>query len=1232
MTGNLIGRIVYHLHFCNRDEEKSTTIDLGQRDGDETLRAGRKRARSLPLTKQGEEAEHENGGTAKSTGFYFVRELEENSPNDEKFSVKEYQVVAHQALMQSVIDAARFRCKVTVAKYCIVDYCTIELHREGLMLWDSDSTPSSKQSSAATQYLSLKEFQAMEMQQLSSDSKRKMTDNINICGTVDSVSPIIGAVPSDPFALIEIYDETNDWTLTAVIVLKGLNALVCQAGIQPGLQIKLKNVKRQKWQVPLSLERKGIPQRLWNRAPSHVFVVSEADSMEWNCPKNVVNGHDNFLTLPMTVETLTSIQGRVVSVQYTDISGTYSGQPGGDCKTIHYVILKPFDMQTTTMKLYLTYYPLSPMLISGIRKGCILRAVNIHSIQSKVFLALLKALQLDYTCYATCLRSTMSILSPSSECKENDDVKSNGLCAMPNVVPFQFLKIRQSYFELEWISLSRKQLSACSTGDGVIERTLRKLICHDRERKMRDPFHEWFDHVCEETHGGDDFPMLCPCYNRLLGMSQEEIPFVIGLQKLYQRTMDLMISKLSDNLHAFTDRDFGVGCTASYHIQREDLSQAFGLQDAAKIYVGGFIRRMDSKGRILTVYDKLCEMTFTPLKLLTDQNSDLKVSMKKCHQNGDFALIKPSIVVMSCLYLGLHKTQSQSGNVSSERVRLPPLLTDDKKGMLGPCSIVKVGHHLFLVSFQVLYDISDVTSTTQQRHDIICNQLDSNSNHPLDPEMRRIYGRLLRQRWTVGKDKNEYTGCQIAVSLADSSGNDTVVHLPITLSVTLKIPTNVAPLQNDKWTEIQSVYGISSRVTKMAKAWQFVAETSHSPLNIGGWDECYDSKPCREITEVHVLLPSDATPTSSIVLESLDVEVVQHKCSKELGCYFSVVSQKRTTFTYMGGQFHYPGMLPRRLRRSLIFDKGSCQVLGEALVPPSIIVGPHDASLGWLYHMKRFNANTTQYTTRPFKLRNANIAKIRFCRARAECSRCFASLCRKKSFAETSFWKNPLPIPNHRHSMTGQCQLHNSHKHLACPNGCDSKYAYIKWELSAIVEDGTGSAKIYSERETTKLILGKGLDFGVVEDGAWHSEDGIYYRIGVPLSREVKLQVERDIRTASLNGKTFGKGNIGSKNISTSGIDSKATYELHRHCTLSTSSHRKMDFLCSYKIPKPNAKMADWTEITLVSSLGQGQGVIQTFDTSTKFPGIELNLVDCFQVNTSQSEVGWQMIEALKKY
>eukprot|EP00557_Chaetoceros_sp_GSL56_P011092 CAMPEP_0176479972 /NCGR_PEP_ID=MMETSP0200_2-20121128/2031_1 /TAXON_ID=947934 /ORGANISM="Chaetoceros sp., Strain GSL56" /LENGTH=824 /DNA_ID=CAMNT_0017876065 /DNA_START=33 /DNA_END=2504 /DNA_ORIENTATION=- len=824
MTVTLIGHITYHLQCSNCNDGKSTTaLDRNpHRDrGDETPKAGQKRTRSSSPRKQG--GEKDDGHSTNRGDFCFTPEWEEDdSQNDANFSTsQEYHIVAHQSMLQSLIDAVRFRCKVKVAKYEIINGDILELHHEGLILCDSDTQL--PEPISVTEYLSLKEFQDIELRQQNNDSKGKvMTKNINICGTVDSISPIIGAVPSDPFALIELYDETNDMTLTAVVILKGPDALLCQAGIQPGFRIKLKNVKRQKWHVSMSFQRKGgIPKRLWNRAPSHVFVVSEANSVEWDRPNSLNACLLDDFTLPSTVESLTCIQGRVVSVQYTDISERYSRNSRGACKTIHYITLNPIDGQTL-MKLYLTYYPLSPMLTSGIRIGSMIRAVNIHSIQSIVFSELMKNLNLEYKCYAACLRSTVSIISPSSE-YTNDRVKLKGLCPdatrSQHIAPHNFLNIRQSYFELEWMSLCRKQLSACSTGDKVIERTLRKLIYHNRERKSRDPFQEWFDHVCEDTHNcscDDDCGclMICPYENRFSGKSLQEIPFVIGLQKLHQQTVDVMIAKLSENLQTFSDRDFGVGCTASYHIQTEDLLHVFGLDDTAVIFVGGIIRRVDSKGRVLTACDKSCEVKFTPLKSKRKKNPDAK-SLSK-FQDGDFVLIKPHVVVISCLYLGSHNTQIQTRDISTECVRLPTLFTEYDRGILGPCSVLKIGHHLLLVSIQVLYDVDSVISTMSQRSSSPCEKLENN-HHQLVHGDKRTYGRLLQQRWKVGKGNNKYIGCEIAFSLVDSTVNDTVVHLPAGVRSTLKIP--VPSQHNETWAEIQTKYGIYPTVIKTAKAW-----------------------------------------------------------------------------------------------------------------------------------------------------------------------------------------------------------------------------------------------------------------------------------------------------------------------------------------------------------------------------------------------------------------------------
>jgi hypothetical protein len=77
----------------------------------------------------------------------------------------------------------------------------------------------------------------------STSTSTSSSKKYNIRGRVNAISSIITIVPKDPFALIELYDPNHPST-TTTIILKGINALTCQPGIQPGDDITFQHIIR----------------------------------------------------------------------------------------------------------------------------------------------------------------------------------------------------------------------------------------------------------------------------------------------------------------------------------------------------------------------------------------------------------------------------------------------------------------------------------------------------------------------------------------------------------------------------------------------------------------------------------------------------------------------------------------------------------------------------------------------------------------------------------------------------------------------------------------------------------------------------------------------------------------------------------------------------------------------------------------------------------------------------
>ncbi len=1281
------------------DANSSGGIDVDVKEAD-TPKAGNKRQwRSFSMDNTGgmsagsETREHAHISVSQpilKDGFYFTvcNNLNHRIPIVDKYSVKEYHLVVPQSEMHLIIDAVRFSYGVTIRSksYSITEYNScqhiLEIHRGGIVLHAKILIEPKFGENVS---LSLEDFQKEEMQKeldRKNKKKKRKSDPLmyNIKGTIDAISPILGVSANcdhDPFALMELYDQENDLSLTASVVIKGTNALVCQSGLHPGTTIQLKNVRRQKWHVPQSLQT-GDRERLWHRAPSHVFVVSDPRSILWDAQdaterhvnldnhegseKKDKNHDDNFssLPLPSTVWPLASIQGRVSSVKY--IMEKHAG------KIIHYLILLPptgschdESAHPVSIKLYLTYFPLSLALSLGIRKGALVRVTNIHKVNSPVLSTMnasrtvqsTSVLEIDgrsskYLCFGACIRSTVSILETTSESEFSFDCMdeyANGMIpphpVASDVLTHVFKQKKQSYFEIEWMSLARKLFSRRfgHLDELTVERTLKKLIarevkaemCEARRRK-RDPYSEWFDHACDES---PDDAISCTCEASDRNRFKVAYPCVISLELLKQlsmREMDNILSRHCEGLDEKMDQtdQVGIGCTASVHFNAKRLANFLKVNADTKIYFGGIVRDTNSHGQITKVESSSCIYNLSPiLKAGCD-------SPRFLYEKGMFVLIKVHSVVVSCIYLGVNTSPGCTQCRTIDHTDLPPMVTidGDNRSFGGPSRIVSIDHHNFAVSLQIQYRLGDVISLASS------NEKYQNSHVTASKEEAMRHpggwiGRLSRQRWRVRKEtQHYYTGCQITVSYSNCSTthyNCIALHMPQSTDIKLRIPLDLSLY--DTFLGQNFLQNIPRRVLALASAWQYVAESQYSPLISGGWNELQDSFDREEeLDEVLIRFPLNCDHTQAVAVDNLSFAFSSVHNAR--GTFPSLVTSGKSVFNYYGGSTFYKGMLDNRLCRKCIPVRDDRRTnYCEATIPDDLISGLPTTSIDTFQYMKSFTSGSksVQLINRSFKIKNAHLSKIRFCRARAECSRCYKALIRDSKGTHQSFWHCPLPISTimnkrpQRKKTLPSLSKRRRNTNLVCPSGCDRRYAYIKWELSGILKDYTGTAKLYSERETTILLLGTSCRVDVIEEGAWHCANGITYQAGLSLPAELSLELEKHKRNTAMRSRGWDV---------TSGInlskEYRACYELHHHCSFSEELRRKMDFLCQPKIPKKdNSHVVQSTEISLVTAFGNEQGVMKSNDSSMMTAGIELILTDCFQKNDEENDEGWSIMNSI---
>lgn len=347
----------------------------------------------------------------------------------------------------------------------------------------------------------------------------------------------------------------------------------------------------------------------------------------------------------------------------------------------------------------------------------------------------------------------------------------------------------------------------------------------------------------------------------------------------------------------------------------------------------------------------------------------------------------------------------------------------------------------------------------------------------------------------------------------------------------------------------------------------------------------------------------------------------------------------------------FPGMLDLRTRRSVIFRSSHCTKFGEIKIPPELFHGARTTSLAALTFQRETSDSPTNRGC-VVKIENARLVTLKFCRARVECSRCFSALVisnpntkkekgekKKQSKLDNkpSFWNNPLPIPTtirapsqtpegtSRESCDPRQSAENTVQScLICPSGCEIRYAHVKWEMSGDLSDGTGSTlRIYAERDAAVSLLGIGLNFDAISKGAWESPRGIIYQKHINLDNDLMRELEsikrRMPRNAISSPETFLSP------------ESRARYELYRHCRTSKELYRRLDFLCQIKSVSANKSPFKPFELSLMSKLGDGSdGVIRSNNVSMEYQAPELSLVDCLQSYKTDIELGWDLLNALK--
>ncbi|KAL7554824.1 hypothetical protein ACHAWF_018464 [Thalassiosira exigua] len=438
----------------------------------------------------------------------------------------------------------------------------------------------------------------------------------------------------------------------------------------------------------------------------------------------------------------------------------------------------------------------------------------------------------------------------------------------------------------------------------------------------------------------------------------------------------------------------------------------------------------------------------------------------------------------------------------------------------------------------------------------------------------------------------------------------------------------------------------------MGVAWWIASEGSWTlPLLSEGWDETSDQIVAGKAfaPSVHVEIPLASRVFAKLGYQRFrcNLNEIKSFVVLEHGCSTTSIRQGNSTGTGPSaagsteGKF-LPGMLNRRIRRvpPLMFRamnrRGNGEPQYQCRNPYSLLTflncegGVPSVTLAELHWdvcatlEKRDHAHMKPSLLR--RIHKAKILGISFCRAYAECTQCFRALTRLQ------------PSKNDNSS----CIMGNAtskRSNLSCPSGCQQSRAAVKWECSAIIDDGTGQAKLYAERDGALLLLGDNLDVAMIERGVWELDGGVLFQPAMPASSRL-MKCINDARAKSRNHvQQLDRKKKGAQDDLPSAFSLlpacvKAEYLLHQHCRQwhQNNHGRKMDLFCRCKPLSEDATSINQTEIQVakawVAKTGLDFGTAQT----ATLPPLKLSMEDACLASEEYNDdniTGWNLLKSL---
>lgn len=775
----------------------------------------------------------------------------------------------------------------------------------------------------------------------------------------------------------------------------------------------------------------------------------------------------------------------------------------------------------------------------------------------------------------------------------------------------------------------------------------------------RDPYAEFFDHsysASENGTGGDpnEARVECGChlsmYNRSLFNTAVPSLVLTSLSHIRAASQGYVASRIRKMLslsptHEFFD-PIRAGWMGSVSAPSRDL-----LSSCRNETGDGLIGDADTSSPLFLVGGSVAQLFSFPsngVAALADSWFQIPVAFSHGDDQAgreDFVVGVVESVSISCLCLGSRANKNEdigttatSLSFTEHQTTLPRFGSVDKGG----CSIVEVSGFIFVTAIHVQclqahllppkHKIDGSQDVAFHMDSILVEEC-LQAPHIVSQSKSTSFvlkGLLVRSYFQ--------SSCHFTIS---STGHTVATNSPVfdgsclqSLDLRLDLEHNTASMiafnkaMDSHWRNA----GLAERQRMLGVIfWALGSSGRTCSLTFGGYEEELLGSP-QPMTHTNVFVPLSALCFENggcvrLVCGHDQLESIRyHQVGVQETSTFQSNSCSTPPFQFVGGKKFFTGMLHRRPQRRNIFEVGTrCRrLVGELCAPPSTAVPI--CTISHLIHLLcQELRGKGQFYLRPSLTRRISCCRflgVSYCEVRCTCMKCFRPLVaspvdkkrgtnKNRSYDndEPTYWHVSPPMGSttqeqHRTLAApvadkNEVPLHIRQSLLQCPNKCPSNFFGVKWECSGVIDDGTGQANLYTERDAALTLLGISAEhIDWIEHGLWFVENG-HLKVNKTMTPSKEL---RD----KVKGLLARKVTVNPIQLLPPGL--RAEYLMEHYCRSAETSRRPLDY---YVRSKPLDKKSCHLEHgTLESYFGEAslyRGEAATY----KLPRLNLQLMDC---------------------